>query len=644
MRLKSIFISDYKNLKDFTLAFEGDSFIDIFVGKNGSGKSNLLEALIEIFQHILSFDSDRSDLLFNYCVKYEIKGKDVEIRWQDETLSINGKFRNSIGKTPTPENILVYYSGHNDSVKKVIEQYETKFRKRIKAASADESRRLIGIGPEYKELLLAAMLMQKDDCIARHFIKQKLGINQLGLERPGTKERTEPLLKLVLDRPEYAGGTQRTSFDIDDNDETDRYWKPKGITKDFLDQLHSCINSAPGGLTVTNGYLSADDQYVLYLDIAKIQDNFKDFTPQELFRQFDNLKTLGMLTEISVPLALEGDVNANITHFSDGQFQSVYIYAITELFKDKDCITLLDEPDAFLHPEWQFEYLKQVVEISEQAAKTNHILMSSHSASTIATADESTINLFDFNGDKVVVNKVNKSEVIKSLSAGLISFTEGEARLNIHHVLKNTSGPVLFTEGITDEMILETAWEKLYPCEKRPFEVQGAYDRIFLRNLFSRDELGENYPNRVMIALFDFDDAYDDWNGLKAKEKGVLIEADPMKGLCKQLKCLDHYAILLPVPNIDSIKPQILDEDGKPWGRGSDSYLPIEVLFYKDEWLDKWFKKRALPGGGEIIEFSGDKVKFSKEVIPNIDLDYFEVFRPLFAFIKSKCFPVQAVT
>lgn len=56
MRLKSVFVSHYKNLKNFTLGFDGASFIDVFVGKNGSGKSNLFEALIEIFRHIYEYD------------------------------------------------------------------------------------------------------------------------------------------------------------------------------------------------------------------------------------------------------------------------------------------------------------------------------------------------------------------------------------------------------------------------------------------------------------------------------------------------------------------------------------------------------------------------------------------------------------
>jgi len=66
MRLKSVYISQYKNLKDFTLSFDGNSFIDVFVGKNGTGKSNLFEALIEILRHLYECKKDNAELDFDY--------------------------------------------------------------------------------------------------------------------------------------------------------------------------------------------------------------------------------------------------------------------------------------------------------------------------------------------------------------------------------------------------------------------------------------------------------------------------------------------------------------------------------------------------------------------------------------------------
>jgi energy-coupling factor transporter ATP-binding protein EcfA2 len=80
------------------------------------------------------------------------------------------------------------------------------------------------------------------------------------------------------------------------------------------------------------------------------QTKFNTENISDIFRQFDNLKTINMLNEISIYVTLENGNEATISYFSDGQFQSVYIYSIIEIFKDRNCITLLDEPDSFLHP------------------------------------------------------------------------------------------------------------------------------------------------------------------------------------------------------------------------------------------------------------------------------------------------------
>ena len=629
MRLKLVYISQYKNLKDFTLSFDGNSFIDVFVGKNGTGKSNLFEALIEIFRHLYEYDKDKAELNFNYRISFEIDRTETEITWTSGQFNINGRERKTIGQIPLPDNVLIYYSGHNDTVAGLVKNYEEAFRKRIKTANFDDSRRFIGIGTEYKELLLSVLLMQQDNNKARQFICQKLGIEKLGIKKPGHDGLTEPVVRLVLERPEYAKGV---SFDIENNDASDQYWKPDGITKTFLERLTTCIIHTPGEMTVTEGYFASDDRYILYFDIAKIQQQFADFSTQELFRQFDNLKTLGMLADISIPLTLTSGLDATIAHFSDGQFQSVYIYSIVELFKDRNCITLLDEPDSFLHPEWQFDFLKQVFEITDTAAKNNHVLMSSYSVSTIATANDSVINLFEFGGNNIVVAKVNKADVIKSLSAGLISFSESEARLNIHHVLKNATGAILFTEGITDEMILETAWAKLYPVEERKFDIQQAFSCSFLRNLLKDENLYRKHPDRIFFSIFDFDEAYNDW-----KQLGDDVHTDPCKCLVKKYKSHESFALLLPVPDSSIIRKQVINPHSGG-NYGNKSLLTVELLFYGIDTLDSYFIVDTERTDG-FIKFISDaqKVTFAQDIVPTLDATHFEVFKPIFEFIRSKC-------
>ena len=632
MRLKSVFISEYKNLKNFTLGFDGASFIDVFVGKNGSGKSNLFEALIEIFRHLDQFGRPANEISFDYLVSYEIEGQETEIEWKAGKLRINkDEDRKTLGQTPFPDNVLIYYSGHNTTVTDLIAEYEEKFRGRIKGANLEDSRRFLGIGQEYKALLLAVLLAQPSDSRAHTFIRQKLKIDRLGITKPGTADVSEPVLRIDLQRPDYARGGEKEKYDIDNVDAASRYWRPLGITKDFLGILSDCVWDNTEKLTVTEGYFPTEDRYILYLSISKLQEKFAGKW-QELFRQFDNLKTLGMLGGVSVPLRLASGIEANISHFSDGQFQSVYIYSIVELFKDRNCLILLDEPDAFLHPEWQFEFLRQVFDITDAAAKTSHVLMSSHSASTITCANESVINLFEFDGEKVALTKVNKADIIKSLSAGLITFSESEARLNIQHVLKNTSGPVFFTEGITDEMILETAWQKLYPTVRRPFEIQNAFSCGFQRNLVKDNALYQNHPGRTFFALFDFDEAYNDWNQL-----GQDVQTDPALCLTKKRNGCESYALLLPVPVAGQIRGQVINPH-TGGNFGGKSLLTIELLFHGAPGLDAYFTIDTERTDG-FIKFISDsqKTTFARDVVPSLDATHFEAFRPIFDFVLSKC-------
>lgn len=618
MHLQYVHISDYKNLKDFTLSFKNGSFLDVFVGKNGTGKSNLFEALLEIFRHLYEFDSGTADIDFNYRITYEIGTRAVSIEWENGQLKINGRNRKTVGKTPVPDNVLVYYSGHNDTVSRLIRYYETAFQSRIKGADLSDSRYFLGIGPEYKQLLLVVSLLKPDDRPCRRFICDKLGIKESGAN-----------LKLTLKRPFYARGNRE--YDVENNDAADRFWKAEGITRDFLDTLLACPAPEPERGVRTEGYQATDDKYILYVDVAALLDKFKEEEPHKLFERFDSLKVLEMLDDIEIPLTLENGEDAKTSFFSDGQFQSVYIFAITELFKDRHCLTLLDEPDSFLHPEWQHEFLCQVEKISEKAQKTNHTLLSSHSASTISSIDERLISLFEIDGNTVKVSHVPKGLIVQSLSAGLIAFSESEARLNIHHVLSNTTGPVLFTEGITDEIILETAWSKLHPSKDRPFEIQNAFDCHFLANLLKRNELYQGHPQRVFFGLFDFDEAYNKWNGLGGSDE----ECDPSKCLTRRHTIHNGYWMLLPVSSSLSIKNQVLN----PSTGGTykhNSLLTIEMLFFDVPGLESNFRVDT-ERTDSFKKFVGNKVSFAKTVVPSLDPAHFTNFTPIFDFLTSKC-------
>ncbi|WP_051183250.1 AAA family ATPase [Desulfocurvibacter africanus] len=612
MRLKSLYISQYKNLTDFTLNFDSNSFIDVFVGKNGTGKSNLFEAIIKIFQHLYEFDNGKTTIDFNYTLSYTINDIETSLEWTNGGLTINGNERKTIGNTPLPDNVLIYYSGHNDTITELVKRYEEEFRKRIKDAEFSESRPFIGISREYKDMLLSFFLMQPGTNIARECLCKKLGI-----------ENVSSNVIMVLQRPIFAKKNRK----IEDFDPTTHFWGAAGITRHFLDKLVNCVK---GEFNHSTLYDKAKGFYQIPINLELFRKQFAKDNLIDVFRQFDNLKTLGMLTLISVPVRLTNGLDASIVHFSDGQFQSVYIYSIIELFKNSNCITLLDEPDAFLHPEWQFEFLTQIFSITEAAAKSNHVLMTSHSAATLCCFETLHLNLFQIENSKVCCSKRSKKEVINELSNSFIQYAEDESKLLIDNVIRSSQKPILFVEGLSDVFILNTAYMKLFPREDIPILVQDAFSRGFLKSLFGRRDIFDTYPHKHFFALFDFDDAYDDWRGLG----GEYITTEIEMGLCKKLTDKNAHTLLLPIPN-NQLRAQVWDEANPIEKIKPKPYFCIEHIFWSVSKLHQWFYVDTKTG---LVKFKGDKhkVKFAKDVVPTLDANSFEPFRPMFNLILEK--------
>lgn len=622
MRLKSVFISDYKNLKDFHLAFEGDGFIDIFVGKNGSGKSNFLEALIAIFEHMYAYRPDEAGPGFAYALIYAIDEQEYKIEWQPfefadkdgsaGRLLINGGARRSLSRIAKPDNIIIYYSGQNAHITAIVDRYETQFRRGIRNADLTEIPRFIGIGQVYKKLLILLLLLMPEETQSRRFLCEKLGI----LGNLGS-------FKLHLTRPFFA-----TERGYDHLDPGDLFWRVKGISRTFLDELISCIR---GGATPGALHDRDADQYILEINVEQFRRVFASRPHDEIFRLFNNLRILGMLGEIEMTLTLSGIEVSDLGRFSDGQFQSVYIFAISELFKDRNCITLLDEPDAFLHPEWQFDFLTQTHAISEKATKTNHILMTSHSAATLISDLDKSVKYFDLKAGRVNCYPLSKPVVVGKLSSKLIKYTEQEQLLSIIHTIQFKKKPVFFTEGSVDPLILREAWNRLYQTEM-PFIPFYAFSCTYLSQLLRDDRIFKEMDRMPVFGLFDLDEAYDQWNGMKGEE----IQPDLMAGKIKKIENRTAYAILLPVPANAKIRSQVMAPDGTFFG--GKSLCEIEHLFYGDPKTDAFFESKPAMGGGTTIVVKNDKQKhqFASEVVPTLDDHYFEVFRPMFDFVQSK--------
>ena len=106
MRLKSLYIKEYKNIHDQTFDFSGNDGYIALIGLNGSGKSNLLEAIGLIFDSIL----DKHQVPFDYKIEYEHDGKKY-LRTRTNR-KIDGK-RDVEANMVYPSSVIACYSGED---------------------------------------------------------------------------------------------------------------------------------------------------------------------------------------------------------------------------------------------------------------------------------------------------------------------------------------------------------------------------------------------------------------------------------------------------------------------------------------------------------------------------------------------------
>lgn len=153
MHLQRIKIDAFRNLKDFEITFTesvGDSSVDegrrVFnshavIGVNGSGKSNLIEAIIMIFRDL---DLNREASL-NYELDYEIRSHRIEIKAQKgrrPTVVVNNervsaKRLSDEAREFLPSNVFVYYSGKNQRIEQLFRAHQNRFIQRMEITAEE---------------------------------------------------------------------------------------------------------------------------------------------------------------------------------------------------------------------------------------------------------------------------------------------------------------------------------------------------------------------------------------------------------------------------------------------------------------------------------------------------------------------------
>src|ERR1700733_457898 len=233
MRLDWLKIKNFKNLDDFQIDFDEGELSTVLIGENGTGKSNVIEALVTIFR-----DLDLGDTTeFAYAIAYNCRGNRVEIdsaySSTKMSYSINGKTVSrgtflSLRDELLPGNVFGYYSGASRRLEQFFDKHQVRYYKKVIApeSSAQEIhdiglRRLFYCRPAYGQLALLSYFAFGSDS-AKSFLKKHMNI--VGFDSA----------LLVLRKPRWAG-TRPTRHQLKYG--APKFWYSAGLVKQLLDKL-----------------------------------------------------------------------------------------------------------------------------------------------------------------------------------------------------------------------------------------------------------------------------------------------------------------------------------------------------------------------------------------------------------------------
>lgn len=287
---------------------------------------------------------------------------------------------------------------------------------------------------------------------------------------------------------------------------------------------------------------------------------------------------------------------------------------------DIEGIVLIDEVDAHLHTELQYEVLPELLQLFPKV----QFVLSSHSPLLLLGMEKT------FGAEGVQILEMPAGRVISSERFSEFRRSYDYVRktatveADVTSRAKDFRRPVVLTEGRSDVKIIRAAWEKLRGGRTLPFDVipsgVDAEEEKRCGGAESVRRMLEFLPsvtNQPVIGLFDNDrEGNKQFKGL---HKQAFEEWKPSSYKRKHLKAEVH-GLLLPVP---ALRRLFVTEDDI-----CQRYLSIEHYFD-----DKLLEAESMKGppilSSPVFEIRGDKMKFA-EYVGSLEPSAFHEFGVLF--------------
>ena len=408
MKINYLKINGYKNLKSKAeFDFAKCQNYSAIIGVNGSGKSNVLEAISMIFGNL--YDKKKVSFDWNYEIRYEIGGDEIIIK---DGLITNKKVKPKDVKNFLPSQVIASYSGEEQRLwEDIYSPFYMVYFNKVLSRYPDFKPELLYINRFcWNIALIALMCSEKPE--VKNFLKDYLGIT------------IDPSIEIkftydVRKYPAYANNNdvlqliQRLNPTSVEN--------PVAIS---INEIAS-YDLGPG----TNDDYVRKIFYYLYIAFMPQRNNVN---------KYDKI-----ITGI--------DVNFNglgVKNLSEGEKKLLLIKCIMEILTSENSLVLFDEPDAHVH-------ISRKKEVKNFIDKPNHF--------TIFTTHSPTL-LVSLNSDnvKIVSNTEGEIEVVDASTIKPIEIiTEGAFTLMDATLAFATTKDILLVEGTNDYKYFGQALERL---------------------------------------------------------------------------------------------------------------------------------------------------------------------------------------
>ena len=419
----------FKNLKDVTVDFDQKHWITVVIGWNGTGKSNVLEALAILFRDLIQGerrpafaydltyrmgsgaetlhinidadpDRERDALVIHVASDAEARGAGTLtpfIEGEPEISPLRGKKVSlkaffDAGERHLPRFVFAYYSGESDRLYEVFKPYLETFDRQLRQGKDPGLKRLFYALPVHSQFVLLAFLIQQSDEV-REFLTDHLGIDP--------DEGIESVL-FVLRQPPW------TSKKGDP-----RFWYAKGVVADFLSRLQD-IALAPieASRRVDVSLWSKETLQFKYLyvkDIASLRELVGAQRPAEFFRDMESTHVSQLIEEVRIRVRLrKNDGTVTFRELSEGEQQLLTVLGLLRFTAESESLFLLDEPDTHLNPRWAVDYLSYLRKFAGQNngdRENSHILITTHNPLAIAELEKEQVQILYRTAESSIVSE-----------------------------------------------------------------------------------------------------------------------------------------------------------------------------------------------------------------------------------------------